>query len=457
MKALQELCQSVGVPLKVQYYLSYLDQAEIAVITKAVHQKAQRYQWNLLRLLALKILRHLKTSALLSQEASFQKLSADAEAALLVGGTDRSLLRHALQAADRLIVSVWAIRAIYPNGGGAPAVAHNHPPLWSASQDRQYVAVREAYLAHNAVLTALDTQVNRCKARFLQTAGVRSAAKLSSWKSVPPHFPEGRLDYRPEACEIHLSEENIFRFLQAEKKPRVAYRYLTAKLMKKPTGEVIRENMHAAKLFLHYKSESILHNVAQLRGSIVEETQQRIEHRTQVKLAHVKKLENLSMAFENLIRLLASYRLLVPPSAESQACQGSKQRMSPLSRWLTEAKTLQTALEEAPLTLTAALLEEKLLRWEAYRKEFARSIATGWSTFFYADRRARRQHEQQLNVDLQSALATCVMPLYGFHEHAKLLPPEQIKQPYAAVSQLDEQSAAVTLEQQKVEKIKNTF
>lgn len=457
MKALQELCQQVGVLLKVQYYLPYLVKEEIAVVTQAVHQKSQRYQWNLLRLLALKILRHCQASALLGQDAGFKKLSADVEAALLVGGSDRALLRRALQEADRLIVSAWAVRAMQPNGGMTSTIQPPQSMPWSESHDRQYSTVRAAYCAHNEALTVLDEQVNQCKAQFLQTAGARSEAKPPSWKSVPTHFPEGLLDYRPEACEIRLSDENVFRFLQAEEKPKAVYQDLTVKLMKKPTVEAMSENLHAAKLFLHYKSQSILHNADMLRRSIVEETQHMITHRTQVKLAHAQKLEQLSMALESLIQLLQSYPILRRQPPESKELKESKQAMPPLSRWLTEAKSLQMTLEATPLALTKTLIEEKLLTWDAYRKEFVQSIATGWSTFFFADRRAHRQREQQLNTNLQSALAKLVTPLYGFNDHVALIPPERIKQQYATVYSLDKQCVAVTLERQKVEKIKNTF
>lgn len=445
MKQLQALYDQMGIPLKAQYYMPYLDQEEIVVITQAVHKKSQRYQWNLLRLLALKVITQLKGTAPFYSEPRLKTYFSEIEAALLVNEKDHRALRHALGGADGRIEAAWAMRAARP---GILATAQPQSML-SESQDRQYETVRQTYLAHNDTLTAWDAQVNQLKNAFYQIPGLHRATPFPEWKEVPRELPSSLLDYRPGACRIRLSEGNIFNFVREEGRAREVYQGLTAQLTPKPTVEAVAEKMQSAKIFLNYKAESILNNATRLRQSILQETRRAIEHRTQIKLAHAEKIERLLLALENVIQLSESY--LAQDQSES------KNPAPSLSCLLREAKLMQTALESAPFTLTTASLEQKLLSLDTHRQRFAQSITSGWSVFFSSGRQARRRREQQLNTALQSILARMVTPLYGFNDHAAVITPDQVKQQHALVCQLDEQQVPVTVEHKQVEKIKNTF
>ena len=302
MKSLQALYSQVGIQLNAKYYVPYLDKEEMEVINQAVKQKKSlRYQFNLLRLLALKIITELKRSVLFHGEQRWTIAFANTEAALLTGQQDPRELCQALHGADDLIEAAWVTRAVRRD----ILVAVQERSVLSESQDRQYEAIRQAYLAHNETLTELDEQVYQLKNKFFQNPGRHSAAPL--WKMVRRDFPSALLNYRTGVYKLQLSDQNIMQLIQAEGNVREVYQDLTARLMKKPTIETIAEEIKSAKVFLTDKATTIIDNAGQLRQAILQETQQAIEHRSQVKLAHAEKVECLLMALAKIVQLLQSY------------------------------------------------------------------------------------------------------------------------------------------------------
>lgn len=439
MKSLQALYSQVGIQLNAKYYVPYLDKEEMEVINQAVKQKKSlRYQFNLLRLLALKIITELKRSVLFHGEQRWTIAFANTEAALLTGQQDPRELCQALHGADDLIEAAWVTRAVRRD----ILVAVQERSVLSESQDRQYEAIRQAYLAHNETLTELDEQVYQLKNKFFQNPGRHSAAPL--WKMVRRDFPSALLNYRTGVYKLQLSDQNIMQLIQAEGNVREVYQDLTARLMKKPTIETIAEEIKSAKVFLTDKATTIIDNAGQLRQAILQETQQAIEHRSQVKLAHAEKVECLLMALAKIVQLLQSY---ISPQKTTLS----------LSAMMTEAKAMQAVLEDSPMTVQSTTLQQKLLTLDTHRQSFAQSITSSWSAFFSSNRQARRQQEQQLNIALQSVIAQMTTPLYGLNDSATVITPEQVKQQHLTARQLDENQGRANLAGDKVEKIKNTF
>jgi hypothetical protein len=292
--------------------------------------------------------------------------------------------------------------------------------------------------------------MEQLKAQWTPLDGSQRAEQLPAWKTIRRDIPGEFFDYHPSACQIRLSDANVLRLNSTTSDQRAVYKALKGSLAKPPTSEKIGEKAQAAKLFLHYKADAIVHNAEALRLCITQETQQAIEHRTQVKLAHAQKIEHLTIALDHLILLLQSYR-------PAQAAESKENTAPLLSGWLTEAKALQSLLQESPSTLTAATIGKNILTWEAYRKQLAQSIPTGWMNFFSDQRRLGQQQVQSLQTDLQSALTHLVRPLYGFDDHAALTPPERIKESYAIAPALEHKKEAIHSECKKMEKIKNTF
>ncbi len=443
MKSLQALHSQVGIQLNAKYYVPYLDKEEMEVINQAVKQKKSlRYNLNLLRLLALKIITELKRSALFNGEQRWTIAFADTEAALLNGQTDPRQLCQALHTADDLIESAWVTRAVRRD----ILVAVQERSVLSESQDRQYEAIRQAYLAHNEALTELDEQVYQVKNEFFQNPGRHSAAAAPVWKMVRRDFPSTLLNYRTGVYKIQLSDQNILQLIQAEGNVREVYQNLTARLMQKPTIETIAEDIQSAKVFLTDKATTIIDNAGLLRRAIIQQTQQAIEHRSQAKLAHAEKIERLLLILAKIMQLLQTYI----------SREKTQKKIQPLSAMMIEAQAMQVALENSPMTIKASALEQKLLRLDTHRQSFAKSITSSWSAFFSSGRQTR-QREQQLNIALQSAIAQMTTPLYGLNDSAAAITPEQVKQQHVTARQLDEKQGRANLEYHKVEKIKNTF
>lgn len=441
MKSLQALHGQIGIQLNAKYYAPYLDKEEIEVITQAVNKKKSLpYQLNLLRLLALKIITELKRSVFFQGEQRWKSAFANTEAALLINHKDSRELYQALLEADDLIETASVTRMVRRN----ILTTVQERSILSESQDQQYESIRQAYLAHNEALTQLDEQVYQLKDKFFQNPSRHSIVSAPAWKIARRDLSRTLLNYRIGVYRIQLSDQNIGQLIQAEGNVREVYQDLTARLMKKPTIETVAEEIQSAKIFLTDKATIIIDNAGQLRRAILQETQQAIEHRSQVKLAHAEKVECLLMALEKIVQLLQSYISPKKPAVS-------------LSAMMREAKSMQITLEDSPFTVKAATLEQKLLTLDVHRKNFAQSITSGWSAFFSSGRQARRQQEQQLNIGLQSAIAQMTTPIYGFNDPATAITSEQVKQQHLTARQLDEKQSLSDLERDKVEKIKNTF
>ena len=332
MKSLQALHKQIKIQLNAKYYVPYLDKEEMEVINQAIKQKKSlHYQLNLLRLLALKIITELKRSALFHGEQRWVIAFASTEAALLTGQTDPRQLCQALHAADDLIEAAWVTRAVRRD----ILVAVQERSVLSESQDRQYEAIRQAYLAHNGALSELDEQVYELKNEFFQNPSRHSAAPAPVWKMVRRDFPSALLNYRTGIYKIQLSDQNILQLIQAEGNVREVYRDLTARLVKKPSIETIAEDIKSAKVFLTDKATTIIDNAGLLRRAILQQTKQAIEHRSQAKLAHAEKVERLLMALAKIVQLLQNYI----------SREKTQKTIQPLSAMMIEAQAMQAMLE----------------------------------------------------------------------------------------------------------------
>lgn len=441
MKALLDLYQAIGIQLNAKYYVSFLDKEETEVITQAVKKKKPLvYQMNVLRLLALKIITELKRSASFQGESQWQTAFAAVESALLAEQKDPRDLCQSLHQADDLIETAWVTRAVRRN----ILTAVQQRSILSESQDRQYEVIRQAYLTHNEALNVLDEQVYQIKNRFFQSSARQTTTAAPAWHMVRRDLPSTVLNYRADAYRIRLSDQNVVRLIHAEKDARSVYQDLVARLVQKPTVEKIAEEIESAKVFLTEKAKTINHNAEQIRHTILQETQQAIEHRTQIKLAHANKIEYLLTTLEKITRLLQPHLSLQQPTP----C---------LSALLTEAKAMQGTLENSPYTAATSTLTQHVLALESHRQHFAQSISSSWSCFFSSERQAHRRRAQKLNTELQSAIAQMTTPLYGFNDQSAVITPDQVKQQHLTARQLDEKQDHAVLEREKIEKIKNTF
>jgi hypothetical protein len=430
MKSLKEIYNQTGIQLKANYYAPYLDTEEIEVIEQAGQEKKPViYLLNLLRLLALKIIADLKRSPSFYGEQRWKNAFAPIEAALCTEESDSQKLGETLHLADDLIEAASVTRAVRQN---ILTSVRKHSIL-SQDQERQYEAIRQAYLAHHEKLIALDQQVRRLNNKF--------SSPLYNWQAVRRDWPSGLLTYRVNTSQIRLSDQNIARLIYTTKEVREVYQGLTDELNQKPTAEKIAEEIDSAKLFLQSQATAIIQNTGQIRRTLLQHTQQAIEQRSQIKLAHAKKIECLLLALAQIVQQLRSFVSL--------------QKTEPsLSALLKEAKAMQTMLENSSAT-TASALTKKLVMLNAHREQFVKSISSGWLTMLSSNRQARERQGQMLNLSLQTQIARMTTPVYGFDDQTSVITPEQVKQQQLVAHQLDELQGLADSEREKLENTKN--
>ena len=434
MKYLQTLCEQAEVSLELKYYVRYLNALEAALLKEAVKKNSGIHALNLLKAFALKILFLLQHSPFLWGESDWQWRLKQSQSAMT---TSKNMddLRIALRQADDVISTANVTEAVRNKIGGE---AQNHSVL-THEQAQRYESIRQECITRDESLNNLE---NRVDTTLQQTApfGQKLPAPsqtMATFQFNSPQFSHPLRSYDVKMAQARFSKENIHHQIQCEGNARPVYQNLAKELGQKPMAEKVAEEVQKAKTSLQSRAERLEQKIKDHRQKITHQTQFAIEHRTQVILAHVNRIEHLALSLAALIHILQLHC--------SSHCQ-------PLLNLMEETQSLQDILHQQE---DSQVLQAKLLAMHTHRCIYEKSI-TSCRAILFTDRR-QLQHQQQLNRDLQTQLAQLVIPICSFNDKNTVATPETVTQLKATSDKLAIHQGHLAQEQDKINQIQNIF
>ncbi len=431
MKYLQTLCEQAEVSLELKYYVRYLNALEAALLKEAVKKNSGIYALTLLKAFALKILFLLQHSPFLFGESDWQWRLKQSQSALTASkNTDD--LRIALRQADDVIATANVTETVRNQIGGE---AKNQGVL-THEQAQRYESIRQECITRHESLNNLENTVDTT---LQNTAPPSPSQMMVAVQSHAPQFSHSHplRPYDVKMAQARFSKENIHHQIQCEGNARPVYQNLAKELGQKPMAEKVVEEVQKAKTSLQGRAERLEQKIEDNRQKIIQEAQFAIEHRTQVTLAHANRIEQIALSLAVVIHTVKSH------------CQSNYQ---PLLNLMVEAQSLQENLNEQK---ESQLLQEKLLAMNSHRCIYERSI-TSCRAILFIDHR-QRQHQQQLNRDLQMALAQLVIPICSFNDKNTVATSETVKQLKATSDKLAIHQGYLAQEQNKINQIENIF
>ncbi len=434
MKYLQTLCEQADVHLTLKYYCPYLNALEERLLREAAQKKSTLYALHLLKALSLQILFLLQHSACLWGESYWQSLLTQSQSALTSRGDDQQL-RMALHKTDE-VISTASVTETVRKKIWREVKGHAILP---DSQAQCYESARQECFTRQTALNELEDEVNTTLHDYHQVIEYTPplSQSIPSFRPNSPTCSHPLRSYDVKMVQTRLSKEYIHHQIQCEGDARIVYQSLTRELGQKPAAEKMAEAVEKTKDGLQRRAEKITEKTGHYRRQIIQQTQFAIEHRTQTTLAHANRIENIALSLAAIIHTVQSHC----PSH----CQ-------PLLNLIAEAQSMQEILHQPG---DSQVLQEKLLVMNTDRCTFEKSITSCRAILF--THRRQLQHQQQLNQDLQTALAQLVIPICGFNDKNTAATPGTIKQLKAVSDKLAIQQEHLTQEQDKINQIKNIF